>query len=234
MAPKRRANAGSASSGGGEGDHDAAATATTTTTTTAAEVTQALQSEQGQGEDAGKTMPTRSVRVRFRASKEFLARVGLDPDVERVEDSPSVALPTQLSRAGLTEVVRQLWEETRPDVEVPTGKLEFRDVARDELIRGGAMEKYLTKHGVTEEETIVLEYAPPVGAPMEVGEGSPVPDWLACVAAASAATRTSSPCKRPTSRARSRPSPGTCRASSPCSWAASSPSAPSLSSSSSS
>ena len=136
-------------------------------------------------------MPTRSVRVRFRASKEFLARVGLDPDVERVEDSPSVALPTQLSRAGLTEVVRQLWEETRPDVEVPTGKLEFRDVARDELIRGGAMEKYLTKHGVTEEETIVLEYAPPVGAPMEVGEGSPVPDWLACVAAASAATRTS-------------------------------------------
>ena len=134
------------------------------------------------------TSAPRSVRVKLRPSRALVIALLGEAALGTTDDeAPSVAVPTTLARAGLTEVVRQLWRELHADAafECP-GKLEFRDVKRDALVRGGPLEAYLQRVGAGEEDALVLEYGLPVGAPSELGEGAPVPDWLSSVDAAAA------------------------------------------------
>eukprot|EP00854_Cymbomonas_tetramitiformis_P004895 gene4895-5977_t len=92
------------------------------------------------------------------------------PEEYRVTDTP-IAVPSRITRYGLSEVVNHLLalEKPRP----------FDFLVDGELIRG-SLEKFMLSKNVSAESVVTLEYIPAVAPPTHVSAGESK-DWLSAV-----------------------------------------------------
>ena len=115
---------------------------------------------------------TRNVRIVLRASPSIASFFNA---ASLIPDSPSIAVPVTLNSAGLAKVVEHLLKELGLE-QIEQLALLFRDVQRD-LVLSSTLDRYLTREGVSEEHTLLLEYFPRPKDPKPSGS-TKVPDWI--------------------------------------------------------
>ena len=116
----------------------------------------------------------RSVRVKLRAAESILQHLSL----EKIEDTPSIAIPSNIGRSGLSSVVHHFLTEIGVQLPSTSVQFEFNDNLHETLLKG-TLEKHLKKYKLTEEDVLVLEYAfPKFTKFVAEGPGAPVPDWI--------------------------------------------------------
>ncbi|GAB9475166.1 Ribosome biogenesis protein wdr12 [Globisporangium polare] len=103
------------------------------------------------------------VRVKFVTKNEAI----------RVTETP-FAVPTRLSRQGLSQVVNHLLNMATPQP---------FDFLIDELFLRTSLEKYMQQNGVSEESLLTLEYVEALPQPEKKNETNH-PDWVSAVAVA--------------------------------------------------